>query len=507
VAVDQDGGQRGSGYGLGLSTRTQVTGYQFLARRTAMALTRWRVRMEIEPGRRQTLAVVASVSAAAVICLGALLWSFINPSGQLNESPIIADRDSGALYVRVGETLYPALNLASARLITGRPDNPHKVRSGQIAEQPHGPLVGIPGAPSEFSPTNPAASSWLVCDTVTLVSGAGAPSPVTVTVIDGTPDLSGRRHVLSESDAVVLRYAKDTYVIRQGRRSRIDGSNRAVLLPLGLTPEDVNQARSMSRALYDALPVGPELSVPKLPGSGQPAGFSGAPGPVGTVIVTPQISGPQQYSVVLPDGVQTVTAVVAQILQNAGTPAGNAPVVVAPAALAKMPVVSGLDLSAYPEGPLNMIDIRENPATCWWWEKTAGEDRARVQVVSGPTVPVAAGSTDRVVSLVKADNSGREADRVYFGPNYANFVAITGNDPGSATAESLWWLSNSGVRFGVDNTRDVRTALGLIAEPRPAPWVALRLLAPGPTLSRADAMVRHDTLPTDMQPAELAVPK
>ncbi|MBL7659759.1 type VII secretion protein EccB, partial [Escherichia coli] len=113
-----------------------VTGYQFLARRTAMALTRWRVRMEIEPGRRQTLAVVASVSAALVICLGALLWSFISPSGQLNESPIIADRDSGALYVRVGDRLYPALNLASARLITGRPDNPHLVRSSQIATMP-----------------------------------------------------------------------------------------------------------------------------------------------------------------------------------------------------------------------------------------------------------------------------------------------------------------------------------------------------------------------------------
>ena len=97
------GDQRGSGYGLGLSTRTQVTGYQFLARRTAMALTRWRVRMEIEPGRRQTLAVVASISAALVICLGALLYSFISPSGQLNDTPIIADRDSGALYVRVGD--------------------------------------------------------------------------------------------------------------------------------------------------------------------------------------------------------------------------------------------------------------------------------------------------------------------------------------------------------------------------------------------------------------------
>src|ERR1700722_16937946 len=161
MAGDQ---QRGSGYGLGLSTRTQVTGYQFLARRTAMALTRWRVRMEIEPGRRQTLAVVASVSAALVICLGALLWSFINPSGALNESPIIADRDSGALYVKAGDKLYPALTPAPTRLLPGRADNPHKVRGSQIAEQPHGPLVGIPGAPSEFAPTTPASSSWLGCD-------------------------------------------------------------------------------------------------------------------------------------------------------------------------------------------------------------------------------------------------------------------------------------------------------------------------------------------------------
>ncbi len=50
-------------------------------------------------------------------------------------------------------------------------------------------------------------------------------------------------------------------------------------------------------------------------------------------------------------------------------------------------------------------------------------------------------------------------------------------------------------------------ALGLTSQPSPAPWVALRLLAPGPTLSRADALVRHDTLPTDMNPAELVVPK
>ena len=86
-------------------------------------------------------------------------------------------------------------------------------------------------------------------------------------------------------------------------------------------------------------------------------------------------------------------------------------------------------------------------------------------------------------------------------------VVVTGNDPGSTTSESLWWLSSSGVRFGVENSRDARSALGLTSQPGPAPWVALRLLAPGPTLSRADALVRHDTLPTDMNPAESVVPK
>ncbi|OBF56163.1 type VII secretion protein EccB [Mycobacterium sp. 852002-50816_SCH5313054-b] len=506
--AEESRGQRGTGYGLGLSTRTQVTGYQFLARRTAMALTRWRVRMEIEPGRRQTLAVVASVSASLVICLGALLWSFLSPSGQINESPIIADRDSGALYVRVGDRLYPALNLASARLITGRPDNPHLVRSSQIANLPRGPLVGIPGAPSNFAPKTPTASSWLVCDTVAGSTGTGTPSGVTVTVIDGTPDLSGHRQVLNGSDAVVLRYGDEAWVVRQGRRSKIDAMNRSVLLPLGLTPEQVSLAKPMSRALYDALPVGPELTVPEIPNAGSPATFANAPGPVGTVIVTPQISGPQQYSLVLTEGVQTLPPLVAQILQNAGGPGGNTkPVTVEPSALAKMPVVNKLDLSSYPDNPLNVMDMRENPATCWWWQKTSGENRARIQVVSGSTLPIPTKEMSKVVSLVKADTTGREADQVYFASDHANFVAVTGNDPGAKTTESLWWLTDAGARFGVDDTREAREALGLKTAPSLAPWVALRLLPQGPTLSRADALVEHDTLPMDMSPGDLVVPK
>ena len=100
-----------------------------------------------------------------------------------------------------------------------------------------------------------------------------------------------------------------------------------------------------------------------------------------------------------------------------------------------------------------------------------------------------------MVSLVKADNTGREADQVYFGTNFANFVAVTGNQPGAQTAESLWWLTDAGARFGVEDTKESREALGLTGPPSLAPWVALRLLPQGPALSRADALVeaRHLT--------------
>jgi hypothetical protein len=49
--------------------------------------------------------------------------------------------------------------------------------------------------------------------------------------------------------------------------------------------------------------------------------------------------------------------------------------------------------------------------------------------------------------------------------------------------------------------------LGFTTPPSPAPWVVLRLLAAGPMLSRADAEVRHDTLPSDGNPGLLDMPK
>ena len=54
-------------------------------------------------------------------------------------------------------------------------------------------------------------------------------------------------------------------------------------MPMSSGTSPCSWARPMSRALYDSLPVGPELTVPHVPDAGKPAGFANAPGPVGTV--------------------------------------------------------------------------------------------------------------------------------------------------------------------------------------------------------------------------------
>ena len=61
-----------------------------------------------------------------------------------------------------------------------------------------------------------------MCDEITKAFGAAAPEPVTVTVIDGQPELGPRRHVLGPDDAMVRRYGDAVWLIRDGRRSLIN---------------------------------------------------------------------------------------------------------------------------------------------------------------------------------------------------------------------------------------------------------------------------------------------
>jgi hypothetical protein len=113
----------------------------------------------------------------------------------------------------------------------------------------------------------------------------------------------------------------------------------------------------------------------------------------------------------------------------------------------------------------------------------------------------------RTLDLVGAGN-GVTADRVALAPGIGYFVQTVGQEPGSPIAGSLFWVSDTGVRYGIEAGQNDQTvaALGLTAPPVPVPWSVLAQFAAGPTLSRDDALLAHDTLAPDPNPARLENP-
>ena len=143
-------------YRRGFVTRHQVSGWRFIQRRIASGVALHDTRMLVDPLRSQSRAVLVGALLLITGVAGCFVFSFIRPSGVAGDSAILADRDTSALYVRLGEQLHPVLNLTSARLIAGRPENPDMVQGGELDRFPRGNLVGIQSLRSDWRRTPPA---------------------------------------------------------------------------------------------------------------------------------------------------------------------------------------------------------------------------------------------------------------------------------------------------------------------------------------------------------------
>src|SRR5580692_12932991 len=173
-------------YRRGFVTRHQVTGWRFVMRRIASGVALHDTRMLVDPLRSQTRAVLMGVVVLITALVGCFVFSLIRPNGSAANNPVLADRSTAALYVRVGDQLHPVLNLASARLIVGRPVSPATVKSSELDKFPRGNLIGIPGAPERMVQNTSKDADWTVCDAV---SGTGRSAHSQgATVIAGRPD-------------------------------------------------------------------------------------------------------------------------------------------------------------------------------------------------------------------------------------------------------------------------------------------------------------------------------
>jgi len=409
----------------------------------------------------------------------------------------------------VGDQLHPVLNLASARLIAGRPVNPTMVKSTELDKFPLGNLIGIPGAPERMVQNTRKDADWTVCD----AAGVPAGQATGVTVIAGAPDGNGARAAaLGAGNAVLVSNPTSTWLLWDGRRSRIDLADHAVTSALGLgLGRDIPAPRPIAVGLFNAIPEAPPLSAPVIPDAGSPPRFGlPVPAPVGAVVEAHGLDSTSAndmlYYAVLPNGLQPISPVLAAVLRNANSYGLDQPPRLGADQVAKLPVSRDLDTSRYPEQRISLVDAARDPVTCAHWSKLAGASTNSLTLLSGSALPIP--DAVHTEDLVGAGYR-RHRQPSCHGPRHWYFAQTVGQNAASPVAGSLFWISDTGVRYGIDNESNeggatahgkTAEALGLSPPPTAIPWSILSLFAPGPTLSRADALLAHDGLAPDTRP-------
>jgi type VII secretion protein EccB len=462
-------------YRRGFVTRHQVSGWRFVMRRIASGVALHDTRMLVDPLRAQSRAVLVGALVLITGLAGCFIFSLIRPSGVAGNDAVLADRSTAALYVKVGDRLHPVLNLASARLIAGRPDNPTTVKTSELDKFPRGNLLGIPGAPERMEQNTSRDAQWTVCDEA---SGPG------VTVIAGPLGTGGERATeLPPHHAVLAENQGRAWLLWDGRRSAVDLADRAVTDALGLGT-DIPAPRPIAVGLFNAIPEVPALSAPAIPGAGEAPSFAlPVAAPVGAVVAAYEADNTIRYYAVLRDGLQPIPEVLAAILRNTNSFGLEQPPRLGADEIARMPVARGLDTATYPDERVTVADASDDPVTCARWTKPQGATTSSLTLLSGAAVPLPDGL--HTVALVGSANT------VALSPGTGYFVESNA---------SLFWVSDTGVRYGIEDAK-TGAALGLTSEPLPIPWSTLSQFAAGPTLSRADALLAHDTLPPDPKPA------
>jgi type VII secretion protein EccB len=463
-----------------------------MIRRLEHALVRRDVRMIDDPMRSQTNALAVGAVLAVVILAGCAIWGMIRPQGAIGDSVIVVGKSSGATYVVVSGRLHPVLNLASARLITGRSDSPRSVADNKLGSYPRGPLLGIPGAPSALPGAGEAARAWTVCDEAD--GSSGAAGSVRLSVIAAPPEAAGGAAPAGRRSALLISYADTTYLVYRSEgegsavRARVDMNSAEVRSVLHL---DGIEPRPVSAGLIALFPEVPPIEVPPIPGKGRKGVITDPGVGVGSVVRSVAVNDVVSYYLVLADAIQKVGPVAAEILRTVDLRGSGAVTTVAPARIAALPTTTAVAVNDFPAAVPIIASAESRPVVCQSWLPAVDGGAARMTLLLGSAPPVPAGGVP--VPVAGADGGGPAVDSVYLRPGSGESVIVTGIEPRSARAQSRYYIGDSGVRFGLPD-QQVASVLGLSAEPVPVPWPIISLLPVGPTLSRSAALVAHDGL-------------
>lgn len=480
------------------TTRWQISGYNFLVRRMEHALVRRDVRMLHDPMRSQVRAYVVGLVLAVVVLAGCGVLAILRPQDKVGDNKILIGKESGAVYVVLNDVVHPALNLASARLAAGEAPKAVIVKESEVGKKARGPLIGIPGAPGALHfDSEGKGRPWTICDEL---KNDGSKDRTT-SVLAGGLDLGAKASAVEPGKALLVQGEKHTYLVYDNKRARIDMNDRAVTDALDITGAT---PRPVSEGLINAIPeVLPLIAPPIADPGGVPTQRVGDHR-IGEVVQVG--SAKDEFYVVLSDGLQAVSPLTADIIRNAN-PQTSDSYTIDQAQRTAVPVSTALQVQSYPATAPSIIEAMDRPVSCLSWKPVAeaGENtgtRAELQLITGVSLPMADGA--KLVPLAQADGSGQNVDSTYIAPGTGAYVQTTGIEPDSRRKDSIFYIADTGVRFGIENAEAAKT-LGMPENAEPAPWPIVGLLASGPTLGRNQALVAHDGVAPDPSPADQPV--
>ena len=298
------------------SRRDQLQAYRFLNRRALAALVAGEPDAPEPPMRRLSLTTITGIMVAILVAAGFAAYGLIKPgsSTKLSTGTIYIERETGARFVLIDNTLHPTLNYTSAVLAAITGDQQGKVAvktvgASTLAHKPHGSTIGIDGIPDSL-PRNTnrlVRSPWTVCSQVVPQQTDNNVARVTVSVGDSAQSTA----LPQAEDGVVVTTPSSLqpYLLWHGERLQITSPviSRTLNLQTG-------QPLIVGTAFLNALPQGPALTVPSVPSAGTPVRtVPNTPTYVGQLI---QITETGSYLLVLPDGVVPVRPIEAALLQT-----------------------------------------------------------------------------------------------------------------------------------------------------------------------------------------------
>lgn len=482
------------------TTRWQVSGYRFLVRRMEHALVRRDVRMLHDPMRSQSRAYSVGLVLGVVGLAGCAVLALLKPQGSIGSSAILMGKDSGQVYAVIDGTVHPALNLASARLAVGKSDSPASVKESQLSQKPMGALIGIPGAPSVLTfDGSGKGRTWTVCDEL---KNDGSDTLTTTAIAGGLSMGSDRASTVPKGSALLVQGRNAAYLIWDNKRARVNMNERPVTDALHITGET---PRPISEGLLNAIPEVLPIVAPTIT---DPGGMSTVSSHRNADIL--KLASDNTYYVVLSNGIQEISPLTADIIRNSNPTSSSGEL--KPFEHTNSNILSTLQVKDYPDTAPAIIESKDQPVDCLSWkplnsaDTSDGSKHAELSLITGHALPIP--DNARPTRLAQADDSGsNKVDQFYSTPGSGILVQTTGIEPDSQRKDSQFFISDTGVRYGIKDA-DAAKALGMDsskAKSEPAPWPIVGLLAAGPTLSRQDAMVAHDGVAPDSNPAKTLV--